>query len=110
MAESSRNGGSGAERAQSHERASAVANCPSTDPKGAGRSIPDRGGSLRGARGVNETPSTDPSTLIVSESFEGARVDHFLREMLHLSRARLTRLFASGEVTVDDRPAKKGQQ
>jgi 23S rRNA pseudouridine1911/1915/1917 synthase len=59
---------------------------------------------------VNQTHPTDAPTLIVSESFEGARVDHFLREMLHLSRARLNRLFASGEVTVDGRPAKKGQQ
>ncbi len=58
---------------------------------------------------MNETDSTDTPALIVSESFQGARVDHFLREVLHLSRARLSRLFASGEVTVDGKPAKKGQ-
>jgi 23S rRNA pseudouridine1911/1915/1917 synthase len=58
---------------------------------------------------VSETNPTDTTPLIVSESFQGARVDHFLREVLHLSRARLSRLFASGEVTVDGKPAKKGQ-
>jgi 23S rRNA pseudouridine1911/1915/1917 synthase len=36
-------------------------------------------------------------------------LDHFLRDALHLSRARLSRIFQEGGVTVDGKPAKKGQ-
>ncbi|MBJ6763207.1 RluA family pseudouridine synthase [Myxococcaceae bacterium JPH2] len=52
------------------------------------------------------TPTTH--TLTVDAEKAGQRVDLFVGEALGLSRARLKRLFDSGAVRVNGRPAKKG--
>jgi len=58
---------------------------------------------------VTQARANPASDLIVPEGSGGARLDHFLRDALHLSRSRLSRIFQAGGVTVDGRPAKKGQ-
>ena len=58
---------------------------------------------------MTQGSSSPASDLIVPEAFGGARLDHFLRDALHLSRSRLLRIFQAGGVTVDGKPAKKGQ-
>jgi len=58
---------------------------------------------------VTQGRSNPGSDLIVPEASGGARLDHFLRDALHLSRSRLSRIFQAGGITVDGRPAKKGQ-
>ncbi len=48
--------------------------------------------------------------LPVTPEAKGSRVDIFVGRALHLSRARLKRLFEQGAVRIDGRHAKKGDR
>src|SRR5262249_49538368 len=83
-----------------------------TDPQGAGRSLPDRRGSLRSAVRVSchTVEQGEPRMFEVWPEARGQRLDQFVGKALGLSRARLRRLFESGAVRVDGRAGKKGDR
>ncbi len=57
---------------------------------------------------MSTAPSSGATDLLVNPEADGSRLDVFLVRTLHLSRAKVKKMFEQGAIRVDGRRAKKG--